>query len=154
MSETTTNESTTSEMTASEFQNWNRGVIAEFRANGGKVGGDMDGWPLLILTTTGVKSGQPRESPLVYTTDGENLVVIASKGGAPAHPDWFRNVVANPEVTVEVGTDKYQAQAVVPEGAERDRLFDAQAAIMPNFREYQNKTSRTIPVVVLERVDR
>lgn len=130
---------------------FNQKIIAEFRANDGKVGGMFEGAPMLLLTTTGAKSGQPRIAPLVYTTDGDRHVIIASKGGAPSNPDWFRNLVANPDVTVEVGTEEFAAKAVVPEGAERDRLFDAQAAVMPNFREYQNNTERTIPVVVLER---
>ncbi len=134
------------------MSDFNQQVIAEFRANGGKVGGPFEGAPMLLLTTTGAKSGQPRIAPLVHSVDGDRYVVIASKGGAPTNPDWFHNLVANPAVTVEVGTEKFAATALVPEGPERDRLFDAQAAIMPGFREYQNNTDRTIPVVVLERV--
>lgn len=130
---------------------FNQKIIAEFRANDGVVGGMFAGAPMLLLTTTGAKSGQPRIAPLVYSTDADRHVIIASKGGAPTNPDWFRNLVANPDVTVEVGTETFAAKAVVPEGAERDRLFDAQAAIMPNFREYQDNTDRVIPVVVLER---
>ncbi len=136
-----------------DFNEMNRKVIAEFRANGGKVGGQFEGAPMLLLTTTGAKSGQPRIAPLVYSTDGDRPVIIASKGGAPTNPDWFHNLVANPDVTVEVGTETFAAKAVVPEGAERDRLFDAQAAIMPGFRDYQNNTDRVIPVVVLERAN-
>ena len=136
-----------------DMNDFNQKIIEEFRANGGKVGGQFAGAPMLLLTTTGAKSGQPRIAPLVYSTDGDRHVIIASKGGAPTNPDWFRNLVANPDVTIEVGTETFTATAVVPEGAERDRLFDAQAAIMPGFREYQNNTDRVIPVVVLERAD-
>jgi len=131
---------------------FNDGVVAEFRANGGKVGGPFAGAPMMILTTTGAKSGQPRTMPLVYTTDGDRYVIIASKGGAPTSPDWFHNLVANPEVTVEVGTETFPARALVPEEPEHARLYDAQAALMPNFAEYQQKTTRKIPVVVLERL--
>ena len=137
----------------SDPNDFNQKIIEEFRANDGKVGGMFEGSPMLLLTTTGAKSGQRRVAPLVYSTDGGRHVIIASKGGAPTNPDWFRNLVANPDVTVEVGTEAFTAKAVVPEGAERDRLFDAQAAIMPGFREYQNNTERIIPVVVLERAD-
>ncbi len=136
-----------------DFNDFNQQIIAEFRANEGKVGGQFAGAPMVLLTTTGAKSGQPRTAPLVYTKDGDNLVIIASKAGAPTNPDWFHNLVANPDVTVEVGSDSYAAKAVVPTGAERDRLFDAQALLMPGFREYQNNTERIIPVVVLERAE-
>jgi deazaflavin-dependent oxidoreductase (nitroreductase family) len=135
----------------SDFDDFNRKVIAEFRANGGKVGPPFEGAPMLLLTTTGAKSGQPRTTPLVYTTDGDRLVVLASKGGAPSHPAWYHNLVANPVVTLEVGQDEFQARASVASGDERDRLFAAQAALMPNFAEYQRKTTRRIPVVTLER---
>jgi deazaflavin-dependent oxidoreductase (nitroreductase family) len=111
------------------------------------------GAPILLLTTTGARSGQTRVNPLAYTRDGDRYVVIASKGGSPEHPAWFHNLKANPLVTVEVGADKFQAQALVPEGAERDRLYDAQASVMPGFAEYQKKTTRRIPVVVLQRID-
>jgi deazaflavin-dependent oxidoreductase (nitroreductase family) len=132
--------------------NYNQSLIEEFRATDGKVTGDFAGRPLLLLTTTGTKSGQQRVSPLVYTTDGDRIVIIASKGGAPTNPDWFRNVVANPVVTVELPGDTFQARATVAEGAERQRLYDAQAALIPAFAEYQQKTTRQIPVVVLERI--
>jgi deazaflavin-dependent oxidoreductase (nitroreductase family) len=134
-------------------KDFDRALIEEFRANDGKVTGRFAGRPLLILTTIGAKSGQPREVPLVYTTDGDRLVVIASKGGAPTNPDWFHNLVANPLTTVELPGETFAARATVPDGAERDRLFDAQAAEMPAFADYQRNTSRRIPVVVLERVD-
>ncbi len=134
-----------------DFVDFNKQVIEEFRANEGKVGGMFEGAPMLLLTTTGAKSGQPRVTPLVYNTDGDRLVIIASKGGAPTNPDWFHNIVANPRPTVEVGTETFAANATVADGDERDRLYDAMAAKMPNFAEYQRNTSRRIPVVVLER---
>lgn len=133
-------------------EDFNEKLIAEFRANGGQVTGIFAGRPLLLLTTTGRKSGAPRTMPLVYSTDGDRLVVIASKGGAPTNPDWYYNLVANPEVTVELGAETFQARATVAEGAERERLYDQQAATMPAFAEYKQKTTREIPVVVLERV--
>lgn len=136
----------------SDMNDFNTQVIEEFRANGGKVGGMFEGAPMLLLTTTGAKSGQPRVAPLVYTTDGDRIVVIASKGGAPTNPDWYHNIVANPDVTVEVGTEKFPARAEIAAEPERTRLFDAQAEIMPGFREYQNNTSRVIPVVTISRV--
>jgi deazaflavin-dependent oxidoreductase (nitroreductase family) len=137
--------------TNDEFNNFNQNLIAEFRANGGKVGGMFAGAPLLLLTTTGAKSGQLRVAPLAYTTDNGHYVVIASKGGAPTNPDWFHNVRANPDVTIEVGTESFPARASIPEGDERDRLFDQMAAQMPGFAEYQRNTTRRIPVVVLEK---
>ncbi|MDQ2998462.1 MAG: nitroreductase family deazaflavin-dependent oxidoreductase [Chloroflexota bacterium] len=136
----------------SEYQNFNQKIIEEFRANGGKVGGPFEGGNMLLLTTTGAKSGQPRISPLAYSTDGDNMLIIASKGGAPTNPDWFYNLSANPVVTVERGTETFQARATVPEAAERDRLFDQVSAQMPGFAEYQRNTTRKIPVVVLEKL--
>ena len=137
-----------------DFAGYNRALIEEFRTNGGKVTGMFEGAPLVLVTTTGAKSGQPRIAPVAYTRDGDNVVIIASKGGAPTSPDWFHNLVANPDVTVELPDETYAARAIVPEGAERDRLFNAMAAKMPNFAEYQKATTRVIPVVVLERVER
>lgn len=136
----------------SDMKEINRQVIEEFRANGGRVTGMFAGAPLVLVTTTGAKSGLQRLSPLVYTMDGDRVVIIASKGGAPTDPDWYRNLVANPEVGVELPGEAFRARARVTEGEERDRLFDAQATLMPNFAEYQRNTERTIPVVVLERV--
>ena len=135
-----------------DLNDFNQKLIAEYRANGGKVNGRFAGAPLLLLTTTGARSGQPRTAPLAYTTDGDRLVVIASKGGAPTNPDWFHNLLANPEVTVELGAERFPARAVVPDGEERDRLFDQMAGQMPGFADYQRRTTRRIPVVVLERV--
>jgi deazaflavin-dependent oxidoreductase (nitroreductase family) len=136
----------------SDYNNFNQKIIEEFRANGGKVGGPFEGGNILLLTTTGAKSGQPRISPLAYSTDGDNIVVVASKGGAPTNPDWFYNLVANPIVTVERGTEQFQARATVPEGEDRDRLFSQVSVHMPGFAEYQRNTTRKIPVVVLERI--
>jgi deazaflavin-dependent oxidoreductase (nitroreductase family) len=136
-----------------DFAAFNRNLIAHFRENAGDIKeGVFKGAPVLLLTTRGAKSGTTYVSPLAYTRDGDRLVIIASKGVAPTHPGWYHNLVANPTVTVEVGPEKYEAKAVVTEGEERDRLFAAQAALMPNFAEYQQNTSRRIPVVVLERV--
>ncbi|MEX0782588.1 MAG: nitroreductase family deazaflavin-dependent oxidoreductase [Dehalococcoidia bacterium] len=134
-----------------EQNEFNLKIIEEFRANGGETSGVFKGRPLLLLTTTGAKSGEERTTPLVYSRDGDRVVVIASMGGAPKHPAWFHNISAKPQVTVELGTEKFTAKASVPEGDERDRLYAAQAAQMPAFNEYQQKTTRRIPVVVLER---
>jgi deazaflavin-dependent oxidoreductase (nitroreductase family) len=136
---------------ASTWNDFNQKLIAEYRANDGKVSGQFANAPLLLLTTTGAKSGQPRTTPLVHTTDGDRLVIIASKAGAPTNPDWYHNLRAHPEVTVELGPDTFHANATIPNGAERDRLYDQMAAKMPNFAEYQQNTERRIPVVVLER---
>ena len=133
-----------------DFEAWNRQVIEEFHANEGKVNGSNS---LLLLRTTGAKSGKQRVNPLAYTTDGERLVIIASKGGTPTNPDWYHNIIAHPDVTVEVGTETFEARATVVEGPERDELYAKQAAIMPNFAEYQEKTTRKIPVIVLTRTE-
>ena len=137
---------------STDFATFNRNLIDQFRANGGEIKeGIFKGAPILLLTTKGARSGTTYTTPLVYTRDAGRLVVIASKGGAPTNPAWFHNLVANPTVTLEVGPDRYEATATVAQGDERDRLFDAQAALMPNFAQYQRNTTRRIPVVVLER---
>lgn len=128
---------------------FNRQIIDEFRANQGKVSGPFEGAPMLLLTTTGAKTGRRLTSPLVYSKDGDDIIVIASKAGAPTNPDWYHNLKANPAVTVEVGTDEFEARAEITEGDERRRLFDAQAELMPNFKEYEAATDRVIPVVRL-----
>ncbi len=141
------------EVDMNAFNDFNRRLSEEFRANGGKIkSGQFANMPLLLLNTIGAKSKQPRTNPLAYAKDGDNYLIIASKGGAPTNPDWYYNVVANPNVTVEVGSERFQAQAIVPEGEERDRLFNQVATQMPNFAEYQRNTTRRIPVVVLKRV--
>lgn len=132
-------------------EDFNQQVINEFRANGGVVGGPFAGASMILLTHTGAKSGTVRTTPLVCSLDGDDVVVIASMGGAPTNPQWYYNMVANPQVTVELGTDTFQAQVIEATGAERDRLFAAQAEVMPNFSEYQAKTTRVIPVLVLRR---
>jgi deazaflavin-dependent oxidoreductase (nitroreductase family) len=132
---------------------FNTTIIEEFRANHGVVGGPFEGAPMILLTHTGAKSGQERTTPLVHTADGDRLVVIASKAGAPTHPAWFHNIKANPRVTVEVGDERFEADAEIYEdGPERRRLFDHQAELMPGFKEYEEKTTRVIPVVALTRV--
>ena len=129
--------------------NYNQIVIQQFRANGGKVNGPNQ---LILLTTTGAKSGQPRTTPVAYSTDGDRLVIVASKGGAPTNPDWYYNLLANPVVTVETGTETFQARASVVDEPERTRLYDQHAALMPGFAEYPKKTTRQIPVVILTRI--
>lgn len=131
---------------------FNRQVIKEFRGNGGIVGGVFEGAPMMILTTTGARTGISREIPLVYTSDGGQVVIVASKGGAPTNPDWFHNLTVNPRVIVEVGTERYAANARVTAGEERDRLFNQMATERPDFATYQKNTERVIPVVVLERI--
>ena len=106
---------------------------------------------MLILTTTGAKTGERRETPLAYTRDGDRLVIVASKGGAPSHPAWYHNVVANPAVTVEVDGERFEATATVADGSERRRLYDQHAALHPSFTEYETRTDRVIPVIVLQR---
>jgi len=133
------------------MSDWNTAIIEEFRANGGKVGGQFEGAPLLLLTTTGAKSGQERVAPVMYLDDPDNdrLLVFASKAGAPTHPDWFHNLKANPTVTLEVGTEKFQATATELPEAERAPLYAKQAERYPGFKEYEEKTDRVIPVVAL-----
>jgi len=135
------------------MSDWNQSVIDEFHANGGKVGGYFAGANMVLLHTIGAKSGQSRTNPLVYVTDGDRIVVIASKGGADSNPDWYYNLLANPTVTVEIGTERFQARAtVVREEPERSRLYAKMVEHRPGFAEYEQKTSRKIPAVVLERV--
>jgi deazaflavin-dependent oxidoreductase (nitroreductase family) len=133
---------------------FNQQVIEDFRANNGAVGGFFAGKPVLILHTTGAKTGKQRLNPLVYATHDDRLVVVASKGGAPTHPDWFFNVRANPDVTVEVGTERFPAKAtIIEDGTVRDELYAKLVEIMGQFAEYETKTDRRIPVVLLERAD-
>lgn len=136
-----------------DWNEFNRNLIEEFRANDGVVTGQFEGWPLVLITTTGAKTGKQRTTPLVHTTDGDRIVIIASKAGAPAHPHWYLNILANPEVGVELPGETFRARATaITEGPERDRLYNAQAEQMPNFAEYETLTDRLIPVVVLERI--
>jgi deazaflavin-dependent oxidoreductase (nitroreductase family) len=130
---------------------FNTKIIEEFRANEGKVGGPFKGAPMVLLTTTGKRSGKEHVTPLVPLIDGDEIYVIASMGGAPKHPAWYHNLVANPRVRVEQGTGSFSATAQVVTGSERDALYGKQAALLPAFGEYQQRTSRTIPVVRLVR---
>jgi deazaflavin-dependent oxidoreductase (nitroreductase family) len=134
-------------------KDWNKAIIEEFRANGGKVGGMFADRTLLLLHTSGAKSGQPRINPVAYTTDGDRFVIIASKGGAPTNPDWYYNLVAHPDVTVEVGTGQFQVHATVAAEPDRTRLYQQMVAMMPGFAEYEQKTTRKIPVIILTRVE-
>ena len=136
-----------------EVSDWNRAIVEEFRASGGKVGGQFDGAPLLLLHTVGAKSGEPRVNPMMYLADGDRLIVFASKAGADTNPAWYHNLVANPDVVAEVGTEKLDLRATVLIGAERDRLYAEQARRYPGFAEYEAKTTRRIPVVALTRRD-
>lgn len=133
------------------FNDFNKNIMAEFHENGGKVGGRFEGADVLILTTTGRKSGQTRWNPLVYTKDGDCYIIVASKGGAPTSPDWYHNLVANGSAVIEVGADVIPVQATMATGAERDRLYAQHAARMPQFDQYAKNTTREIPVVVLTR---
>jgi deazaflavin-dependent oxidoreductase (nitroreductase family) len=127
-------------------------IIDQFRANEGRIlSGPFAGRTLLLLTTTGARTGRSLTKPLGFSRDGEHYIVIASKAGAPTNPAWFHNLVANPRVTVEVGSERFLARASVAQGAERERLYAQQAAQIPAFAEYQRRTTRQIPVVVLER---
>jgi len=135
----------------SDMNDFNAQIITEFRANDGVVGGPFEGATVLLLHTTGAKSGAERVNPVVARRAGDDLFVFASKAGAPTNPDWFHNLVANPSVTAELGTDTFAATAEVLEGAERDRVYAAQAADYANFAEYQTLTDRVIPVVRLVR---
>ncbi len=131
---------------------WNKGIIEEFRANAGKVGGRFEGKTLLLLHTEGAKSGEKRVNPVAYVKDGNRLVIIASKGGAPDNPGWYYNLLAHPVVNVEVGTETYQARAEVTSEPERSRLYAKMEEMMPGFADYKEKTTRVIPVFTLTRV--
>jgi len=133
----------------SDLNDRNKKIIDEFRANDGRVGGNFEGKTLLLLHTQGAKSGQERINPLACVKDGDRCVVIASKGGAPTHPDWYYNVIANPQVTVEVDTETFQAEAIVAEEPERTRLYNKMVEVMPGFEGYRRNTTRQIPVIVL-----
>ncbi len=133
--------------------NWNESIINEFRANSGQVGGPFAGKTLLLLHTTGAKSGKEHVNPVAYVTDGDRLVIIASKGGAPTNPDWYYNLLAHPQVIVETGTERFQARAAVVSEPERTRLYHKMVEMMPGFAEYQQKTTRIIPVIILTRME-
>ena len=134
-----------------DFGDYNQKIIEEFRANSGKVGGGFEGANLLLLHTTGARSGGERVNPLAYQAVGDNYAVFGSKGGAPTNPDWYHNVAANPDVTVELGAETFGGKARVAEGEERDRIWARQKELVPAFAEYEEKTPRSIPVVVISR---
>ena len=135
------------------MSDWNAKTIEEFRANGGKVGGNFEGAPLLLLHTTGARTGQERVNPVMYQQVGDDLAVFASKAGAPTNPDWFHNLRANPEARVEVGTETRDVRARVADGDERTRIWETQKERYPGFADYEAGTDREIPVVILEAVD-
>src|ERR1700730_17977219 len=138
---------------STSYQDFNRKLINDLRSNGGKAtSGPFLGRDLVILTTTGAKTGEVRETPIVYSRDGDNYVIVASKGGAPTNPAWYHNLVAHPEVTVEIGGEKFRARAQVVDGDEYERLYQQHAGIYPGFNEYRQRTTRKIPVIVLERL--
>lgn len=136
----------------STFEDYTRALVNEYRENGGKVSGMFAGTPLLLLTTIGAKSGKPRVTPLIYTTDGDRLVIIASNGGEPSNPNWYHNLIANPVATVELGTEKFQIRANVANPTDHDHLYAKMVEKWPGFAEYERKTTRKIPVFVLARV--
>jgi deazaflavin-dependent oxidoreductase (nitroreductase family) len=133
------------------MSDWNKQIIEEFRANDGKVGGRFVNTTILLLHSQGAKTGLERINPLACFADGQRYIIIASKGGADTNPDWYYNLLANPNVSVEVGTEEFQALATVASEPERSQLYSKMAAINPGFAEYQKKTSRTIPVIILSR---
>ena len=133
-----------------EVNDFNTKIIEEFRANGGKLGGGFEGAPMLLLTTVGAKSGKTRVNPMMYLDEGGRRYVFASKAGAPTNPDWYYNLLANPDVTIEVGTDTLDVVATRLEEEERARVYAVQASRYPGFAEYQEKTDRAIPVVALD----
>ena len=135
---------------------YNRPLIEEFRANDGKVEGHFAGAPLLLLTTTGAKSGKSHTTPIVYLAEGDgadqSIYVFASKAGAPTNPAWYHNLRANPTVTVELAGETFEARAQEVSGADRDRIWAEQKRVMPGFADYEQKTTRKIPVIALQRV--
>jgi deazaflavin-dependent oxidoreductase (nitroreductase family) len=136
----------------SDLNSWNARVIDEFRTSGGHLSGDFAGAPLLLLHTHGAKTNAERVNPVMYLEDGGRLFVFASKAGSDVNPDWYYNLVANPEVTVELNDETFAATAIVLHGEERDSIYQVQAGRMPQFAEYQEKTVRVIPVVELHRM--
>ncbi|HLZ93960.1 MAG TPA: nitroreductase family deazaflavin-dependent oxidoreductase [Candidatus Dormibacteraeota bacterium] len=139
----------------SSYGDFNRNLIEDLRAHHGRASsGPFQGRDVLILTTRGAKSGRTRENPLVYTRDGEDYVIVASKGGAPTHPSWYLNLREHPDVTVEVGDEKFEARArVIDSDEDYERLYHHHASVNPTFHDYRKKTTRKIPVVVLERAE-
>ena len=137
-----------------DMNEMNTGIIEEFRANGGRVGGMFEGAPMLLLHSIGAKSGKERINPLMYQPRDDGYAIFASEAGAPTNPDWYHNLRANPSASIEVGEDTVTVAAREADGAERDEIWSGQKADFPNFAEYEQKTDRVIPVVVLEPSDR
>ncbi|ANN16825.1 cell entry protein [Amycolatopsis orientalis] len=135
-----------------DFDELNRGVIAEFREKGGKAGGMFEGVPLVLVHHTGAKSGTQRIAPLAAYVENDRIYIFASKGGADENPAWYHNLVANPETKAEFGTETFSVRARVLTGSEREDIYAKQSAVLPQFAEYQRKTSRVIPVIELERI--
>ncbi len=138
-------------MSDADPNDWNTQIIAEFREHGGKVGGPFEGAPMVLLNHKGARSGTERTTPLMYLPNGDDIVIFASKAGAPTNPDWYHNLRAHPEVTADLGTETVPVRARVAEGAERDELWERQKTAYPQFQGYEDATERVIPVVVLER---
>ena len=134
----------------SDPKDWNRHIIDEFRANDGKVGGPFEGAPLLLLHTIGARTGVERVNPTMYRDLGGPLAVFASKAGAPDNPDWYHNLLANPDVSAEIGTETRRFRARITTGDERQRIWDEQKRDYPGFADYEAKTDREIPVVILD----
>src|SRR3954467_8528941 len=137
---------------AETMKAFNNSIVDEFRSNGGKVGGPFEGATLLLLTSTGAKSGQPRLAPLAYLTIDGKMIIIGSKAGADTNPDWVHNLRANPRPTIEVGTDAYDVTGRELPKDERDEMFEKVVATAPGYGEYQSKTSRVIPLFELQKV--
>lgn len=135
-----------------EVNDWNAGIIEEFRANGGRLGGQFEGAPVLLLHSTGAKSGKERVNPMMYQAVGDALAVFASKAGADTNPDWYHNLLAHPDATVEVGTESKPVTARVARGPERDEIWETQKQRYPGFADYERQTTRQIPVVILQPV--
>jgi len=129
------------------MSDWNAGIIAEFRKNHGKVGGNFEGAPLLLINHKGAKTGKARTNPVMYLKDGNRYLVFASKGGHPTHPDWYHNLKAHPDVKIEVGDQTIEVHAEELTGQERDRLYAKQSGLYPQFANYQKNTKRTIPII-------
>ena len=136
-----------------EVQDWNTKIIEEFRAKGGRVGGPFEGAPVLLLHSTGARSGRERVNPMMYQSVGDSYAVFASKAGAPTNPDWYHNLVAHPDAVVEIGTETKKVEARVAHGEERDAIWSTQKERYPGFADYERKTTREIPVVLLRPID-
>ncbi|MEX1218672.1 MAG: nitroreductase/quinone reductase family protein [Acidimicrobiales bacterium] len=138
-------------MTEDELNNWNQQIMDEFRSHGGRVGGQFEGVPMVIVHHAGAKTGTIRHTPLTYLPIGEDLAIFGTKGGSPTNPAWYHNLIANPETVVELGSETISVRVREAKGAERDELFDRQKKAMPPFVDYEAATSRVIPVLVIER---